>query len=140
MPQRLRLSRRKGYRLQSFSRNANGLPAVKVTRPSIFGNPFSVSAVLASGAASDVQSAHDLLVKWFRDWLRRDRLRLGEAHPDLAEKRRRILARAPIELRGKNLACWCRDDETCHADVLIELANRAASSTEPLRIRRTHSP
>jgi hypothetical protein len=28
------------------------------------------------------------------------------------------------ELRGKNLACWCRLDQSCHADVLLELANR----------------
>ena len=29
------------------------------------------------------------------------------------------------ELRGKNMACWCREDaEHCHADVLLELANQ----------------
>lgn len=28
------------------------------------------------------------------------------------------------ELRGKDLACWCRLDQECHADVLLELANR----------------
>jgi len=28
------------------------------------------------------------------------------------------------ELRGKNLACFCRLDRPCHADVLLELANR----------------
>ena len=27
------------------------------------------------------------------------------------------------ELRGKNLACWCRLDQPCHADVLLEIAN-----------------
>ncbi len=27
-------------------------------------------------------------------------------------------------LRGHDLACWCRLDEPCHADVLIEIANR----------------
>lgn len=27
-------------------------------------------------------------------------------------------------LRGKNLACWCPLDGPCHADVLLELANR----------------
>jgi hypothetical protein len=27
------------------------------------------------------------------------------------------------ELRGKDLACWCRLDQECHADVLLELAN-----------------
>jgi Domain of unknown function (DUF4326) len=33
----------------------------------------------------------------------------------------RIAAR--VHLRGKNLACWCRLDRPCHADVLLELAN-----------------
>lgn len=28
------------------------------------------------------------------------------------------------ELKGKNLACWCKLDEPCHADVLLELANK----------------
>lgn len=28
------------------------------------------------------------------------------------------------EVRGKNLACFCRLDQPCHADVLLELANR----------------
>ena len=27
------------------------------------------------------------------------------------------------QLRGKDLACWCRDDQACHADVLLVLAN-----------------
>lgn len=27
------------------------------------------------------------------------------------------------ELRGKTLACFCRLDQPCHADVLLELAN-----------------
>ena len=27
------------------------------------------------------------------------------------------------ELAGKNLACWCRLDQPCHADVLLEIAN-----------------
>ena len=27
-------------------------------------------------------------------------------------------------LRGRDLACWCPLDQPCHADVLLELANR----------------
>ncbi len=27
------------------------------------------------------------------------------------------------ELRGKNLACWCKLDAPCHADVLLRIAN-----------------
>jgi hypothetical protein len=26
-------------------------------------------------------------------------------------------------LRGKDLACWCKPDESCHADILLRLAN-----------------
>jgi len=122
-PQRIGLSRRKGFRLQHASRKLNGLPAVKVTRPSTFGNPFAVSALLADGEARDKQSAHDRVVEWFRDWLGPNRLRLRSRRPDLEQRRREILKRAPLELRGKNLACWCRSDESCHADVLLEIAN-----------------
>lgn len=28
---------------------------------------------------------------------------------------------AVMNLKGKNLACWCKPDETCHADYLINL-------------------
>ncbi len=28
---------------------------------------------------------------------------------------------------GKNLACWCKLDEPCHADVLLMLANNQPS-------------
>lgn len=28
------------------------------------------------------------------------------------------------ELAGKNLACWCPLDQPCHADVLLEIANK----------------
>jgi len=28
------------------------------------------------------------------------------------------------ELRGHDLACWCSLDEQCHADVLLEIANK----------------
>jgi hypothetical protein len=43
-------------------------------------------------------------------------------------------ARMPLEaflspLRGHDLACWCPLDQPCHADVLLELANAAATPT-----------
>lgn len=41
------------------------------------------------------------------------------------ERKRADDAEAEIErLKGKNLACWCRLDQDCHADVLLDLANR----------------
>jgi hypothetical protein len=47
----------------------------------------------------------------------------GGAHPAL----RFACEVAPLldvsELRGKDLACWCRLGQACHADVLLKLAN-----------------
>lgn len=48
----------------------------------------------------------------------------GAVHPAL----RFACEVAPLldvsELRGKNLACWCKLSEDCHADALLELANK----------------
>lgn len=33
------------------------------------------------------------------------------------------IRRCMPNLRGKNLACWCKPGSPCHADVLLELAN-----------------
>jgi hypothetical protein len=40
-----------------------------------------------------------------------------DSRPDLVESAR-------VGLAGKDLACWCKPDEPCHADVLLEIANR----------------
>ncbi len=39
-------------------------------------------------------------------------------------RNRKIIRSAKQELRGKNLACWCAPGAPCHADVLLEIANR----------------
>lgn len=48
---------------------------------------------------------------------------------DVADYRRMLTQGAYLssmlrELRGKDLACWCAPDQPCHADVLLEIANR----------------
>lgn len=99
-PQRIRLSRRKGWR-KPFG-------AVVVARPSKWGNPYLLGAVPADGRI-DEQTQREDVVRWYRQDLE-DRLR---AQPNLL-----------AELRGKDLACWCPIGQPCHADVLLELANR----------------
>ena len=95
-PQRLTLSRKAGFSLRKLSCQTNGLSAVVVARPSKWGNPFS-------------------LVEYGRQ--------------DALERYRRYIAEKvregafdPSELRGKNLACWCKPGLDCHADILLELA------------------
>jgi len=43
---------------------------------------------------------------------------------DAAAQRLAELGQNPEPLRGKHLACWCRLNQPCHADVLLRLANR----------------
>jgi hypothetical protein len=38
------------------------------------------------------------------------------------ERRARLVEALPA-LRGRHLACWCKPEEPCHVDVLLELAN-----------------
>lgn len=71
---------------------------VKVTRPGKWGNPVKKTP--------DV-TAH-FVVSCFWDHIR--------AHPEMIESAQR-------ELRGKNLACFCKLTDECHADVLLEIAN-----------------
>lgn len=40
------------------------------------------------------------------------------------ESRPDLIARARQELAGRDLACWCRLGQACHADILLDIANR----------------
>lgn len=113
-PVRLQLSRRKGFDLQAHSQSVNGLESVHVGRPGPWGNPFIV------GKHGDAAYCVDLYKA-----LLAGMLRVG-ADPDVEalERTRRFVAENVGELRGKNLACWCKPGSPCHAEVLLEVAAR----------------
>jgi Domain of unknown function (DUF4326) len=127
-PQRITFHRVKGFDLQAGSRALNGLPAIMVTRPGKWGNPFEIKDV-AARFNLDSAAAQAKAVALHRDWMegRLDpALDPGKAPPDRAE----IVA----ALGGHNLACWCKPGTSCHADFLIELANpRQRRSTDVKR-------
>ena len=106
-PIRLQLSRARGFKLQAVSYAANGLPAINVARPTMWGNYAAVRAGITVGEPA---------VRAFRCWI-------AEEASDA------WTGRAGIDLRGRNLACWCSLDAFCHADVLLDLANRPSSDT-----------
>ncbi|MCF7700518.1 DUF4326 domain-containing protein [Loktanella sp. M215] len=93
-PDRIQLSRKKGWR-----KPAN---TVVVARPSNWGNPYQ------GGADGGGDRAY--LVQLYRAHLER---------PEQVD----LVASVRVQLRGKNLACWCPLDGPCHADLLLELAN-----------------
>lgn len=119
-PVRLQLSRKKGFSLQELSLATNGLPAVNVARPSIFGNPFTVAALKEAGFSSDRRRMHARVVDSFRNWLDGSD-RDWEGH-ESTSARAAMMKNTP-SLACCNLACWCRPDDPCHADVLLALAN-----------------
>ena len=102
-PRRIRLSRRKGWRLPAG--------AVNVARPGAWGNPFRIGDVIDG---STVVADRDLAVRLYRD-----RVAGPPAGRDYAE------------LRGRDLACWCPLDGPCHADVLLERANPGPGPIAP---------
>lgn len=122
-PIRLQLSRRKGYSLQSASIAANGLPAHRVTRPGLFGNPFAVTA--GRDTASAVRAFRGFLRTWsesaIADGTRfEDGTEAPVAGIGMIVLRNRI--RANIwRLRGHNLACFCAPGTPCHADIYLAL-------------------
>jgi hypothetical protein len=97
-----------------------------VARPGPFGNPFTVEAAIEAGYVGTDDALRDMCVRAFRLWLN------GQKDfwqgPEADARREAILSRLP-ELRGKNLACWCKLGTPCHADVLLEMANIDAGST-----------
>lgn len=76
---------------------------IYVGRPGRWGNPFE-----------NVEDS-EFAVEAYKRWLN------GEPNWSYSPPTFKQIRK---HLRGKNLACWCRLDEACHADILLELANR----------------
>ena len=73
-----------------------------VGRGSIYGNPYKVTSIISAKIA----------VQKYENWL------------DHQVQTNTFFRVALKELKGKNLACWCLLDQPCHADVLLEIANK----------------
>lgn len=137
MPDRIQLSRAKGYRRPEGT--------IQVDRQSIFGNPWQVDAPgvwwmpRADGRAGweclfgfDGPIDNAAAVDFYGTWLRSGNLPLmpstlterGRAvlRAQMDSRRTLILARLP-DLCGHHLGCRCALSQPCHADVLLELAN-----------------
>jgi hypothetical protein len=108
---RIQRRRTKGWRLP-----AN---AVIVSRPSRYGNPCKVATMQEMG----YDDPHAAAAADFRAWLDGDRF---GAPTDDADRRRAVILDGLPSLRGKDLACTCRPDKTCHGDYLLDRANLPA--------------
>lgn len=154
LPARIQLSRAKGFVLSRESYLLNGKAAVKATRPGLMGNPWHIGSpdshvkivaiegftrttfeavlwgraidaakavALFRASLADDDDASREVVSWALSGLSgRGRDFAGRM---LRSWRANVREKLPT-LRGANLACWCRLYQPCHADVLLELANR----------------
>ncbi len=113
MPKRIQRKRQRGWRMPDG--------AIYVGRPTKWGNVWQlrrdsfgwmVQDTVRNWYPSSERVARRFAVWKFRKWMR------GE----FAQRRLAVK-----DLRGKDLACWCKIGAPCHADVLLELANAPAS-------------
>lgn len=112
MPIRVQLKRTKGWKLPPNT--------VCVTRPGIFGNPFTVAGYLEVwNPKATPEEAREACVRFYKDWISEVMSGVWRHHA----KTEAIRCAVPT-LKGKNLACWCKEGDLCHADVLLEIANR----------------
>lgn len=103
-PKRIQRRRVKGWTMPKG--------AIYVGRPSKYGNPMHVGMFRGFTRADAVEH--------FERWLN------GDVHINVPQgplHGKKLAADAKVELRGKDLACWCSLSEKCHADVLLKLAN-----------------
>lgn len=125
MPERVQLSRKKGWRMPANT--------VSVARPTQWGNPWRVGTTVPvdmdederyRGSAAVVTP--EIAVALYRSALLAPPVTpVGPKHllviTGLASNV--CVETARIELARKNLACWCDLSSPCHADVLLEIAN-----------------
>jgi hypothetical protein len=124
-PKYIQLKREKGYKKPDNT--------VVVSRPSKYGNPFRIGEKFpmelykhesffrsigftrmikysAGSTVEDAKEAVELYKKWL-DWLKANK----------TEDFEQLVS----DLRGKNLACWCKAGAKvpCHAKVLLTIVN-----------------
>lgn len=119
-PQRIQRQRVKGWRMPDG--------AVYVGRPSKWGNPYRVQEVNRFGHYPWAWRVRpEPSVGAYKCTYVTERKAAERAvHLFRQEAGRPSWADRIVELRGRDLACWCPLDMPCHADVLLDLANRDA--------------
>jgi hypothetical protein len=115
-PVRIQRKRTKGWKMPPNT--------VYVGRPTRWGNPFDWSEARDEFGCSEVEAK-----QWAKQtYCEMCTLVLGD-NPNRftsiegCEEQQRFIKTNLSSLAGKNLACFCKLDQSCHADVLLELAN-----------------
>ena len=107
-PKRIHRKRTKGWKMPEN--------AVYVGRPTKWGNPYIIGGNYADGEHDEIWYDNidaETAAEWYRQAIENG----------ISTAVNLTVNEIRNELRGKDLACWCRLDKPCHADVLLEIAN-----------------
>lgn len=122
-PRRIQQKREKGWRKPAG--------AVSVARPSRWGNPYTVETFRdgVGDTSARVRVPEDDRTEFFyaAPWEIPTKEQAAAYAVELYRTRWIPLADMSAlrkALRGKDLMCWCPLDQPCHADVLLEIANK----------------
>lgn len=102
-------------RTQRTRKTKPGIPVGSkyVGRPSKWGNRWKVgSNEIADGTTISIPNNRVAVMMYYAQI------------KDMIESSPETFKRWLKPLRGKNLCCWCKPDEICHADVLLFFTNR----------------
>jgi hypothetical protein len=88
---------------------------LKIDRSTKWGNPFRIG----------LEAVHPVTRRKVRVPTAEIAVELFFIHLQTASGAR-VAAAAQRELRGKNLACWCKSGDSCHGDVLLQIVNATA--------------
>lgn len=92
---------------------------VSVTRPGKYGNPYYPHCGIGYGFFDENMQPVNYNDCDPRQCVHMFRFRMRDMKRDRPKDFEKFIA----PLRDKNLACWCKPGDPCHADVLLELAN-----------------
>jgi len=118
---RIQRKRTKGWRMPENT--------IYVGRPTIYGNPFKVGTKFWTNRDFLVEIVNlEQSLYWYKQWMNQEP---SKVYPVAWNKRNDdgdfvLITRPDLKkLHGYTaLACWCKEGEPCHADVLIELLNK----------------
>ncbi len=119
-PVRIQRKRIKGWRMPENT--------VSVTRPGKWGNPFKIGKYYAIGSLGFLEPVCKESIERAKSDSKYTFVKDAETAVELYRKYMEGLRLPDTEglkkLKGKNLACFCKEGQVCHADVLLKLANQ----------------
>lgn len=114
-PLRIQRKRTRGWKMPENT--------INVTRPGKWGNPFVVGDFVKIWGNREVKG----YLKTTKEYATAGYVELKSIHDVLQAYEKYMRLGVPkdfSEIKGKDLACWCKIGEPCHADILLKIANQ----------------